>query len=103
MAAIREPLRMKMSFDRWYAYLKDSIIEAVVGKDILLNHKVGNPLCFARLLRYCAVTRRRKSVTANCWGNFRIRGIPIWSNIISSFIPGHFLFIPWKNIRRKVI
>ena len=33
-------------FDRWYAYLKDSIIEAVVGKDILLNRKVGNPALF---------------------------------------------------------
>lgn len=33
-------------FDRWYLYLKDSIIEAVVGKDILLNRKVGNPALF---------------------------------------------------------
>lgn len=33
-------------FDRWYSYLKDSIIEAVVGKDILLNRKVGNPALF---------------------------------------------------------
>ncbi len=33
-------------YDRWYAYLKDSIIEAVVGKDILHNHKVGNPALF---------------------------------------------------------
>jgi uncharacterized protein len=45
-------------FDRWYAYLKDSIIEAVVGKDILLNHKVGNPALFRQafeiLCRYPA-------------------------------------------------
>ena len=45
-------------FDRWYAYLKDSIIEAVVGKDILLNRKVGNPALFRRafeiLCRYPA-------------------------------------------------
>ncbi|MDP2854981.1 MAG: ATP-binding protein [Smithellaceae bacterium] len=33
-------------FDRWYGYLKDSIVESVVGKDILLNHKVGNPALF---------------------------------------------------------
>ena len=33
-------------FDRWYAYLKDSIVEAVIGKDILLNRKVGNPALF---------------------------------------------------------
>jgi len=45
-------------FDRWYAYLKDSIIESVVGKDILLNHKVGNPALFRQafeiLCRYPA-------------------------------------------------
>jgi predicted AAA+ superfamily ATPase len=33
-------------YDRWYAYLKDSIVEAVIGKDILLNRKVGNPALF---------------------------------------------------------
>lgn len=33
-------------FDRWYAYLKDSIVEAVIGKDILLNRTVGNPALF---------------------------------------------------------
>lgn len=45
-------------FDRWYGYLKDSIIEAVIGKDILLNHKVGNPALFRQafeiLCRYPA-------------------------------------------------
>jgi predicted AAA+ superfamily ATPase len=45
-------------FDRWYAYLKDSIVEAVVGKDILLNRKVGNPALFRQafdlLCRYPA-------------------------------------------------
>jgi uncharacterized protein len=33
-------------YDRWYAYLKDSIVEAVIGKDILFNRKVGNPALF---------------------------------------------------------
>jgi uncharacterized protein len=32
--------------DRWYAYMKDSIVEAVVGKDILQNRKVANPALF---------------------------------------------------------
>jgi predicted AAA+ superfamily ATPase len=45
-------------FDRWYAYLKDSIIESVIGKDILLNRKVGNPALFRQafeiLCRYPA-------------------------------------------------
>ena len=45
-------------FDRWYAYLKDSIVEAVIGKDILLNRKVGSPALFRQafeiLCRYPA-------------------------------------------------
>lgn len=45
-------------FDRWYAYLKDSIVEAVIGKDILQNRKVGNPALFRQafeiLCRYPA-------------------------------------------------
>lgn len=32
--------------DRWYAYMKESIIEAVIGKDILQNRKVANPALF---------------------------------------------------------
>lgn len=32
--------------DRWYAYVKDSIVEAVIGKDILMNRRVGNPALF---------------------------------------------------------
>jgi len=45
-------------FERWYAYLKDSIVEAVIGKDILLNRKVGSPALFRQafeiLCRYPA-------------------------------------------------
>lgn len=45
-------------YDRWYAYLKDSIVESVIGKDILLNRKVGNPALFRQafeiLCRYPA-------------------------------------------------
>jgi predicted AAA+ superfamily ATPase len=32
--------------DRWYAYMKESIVEAVIGKDILQNRKVANPALF---------------------------------------------------------
>jgi len=45
-------------FERWYAYLKDSIIESVIGKDILQNNRVGNPALFRQafeiLCRYPA-------------------------------------------------
>lgn len=33
-------------FDRWHAYVKESIVESVIGKDILSNRKVGNPSLF---------------------------------------------------------
>lgn len=33
-------------YDRWYAFLKDAIVEAVIGKDILQNRKVANPALF---------------------------------------------------------
>jgi len=39
-------VRFEDDYERWYAYLKDSIVEAVIGKDILLNRKVGNPALF---------------------------------------------------------
>jgi len=39
-------VRFEDDHERWYAYLKDSIVEAVIGKDILLNRKVGNPALF---------------------------------------------------------
>lgn len=32
--------------DRWYAYMKDSIVEAVIGKDILQSRRVTNPALF---------------------------------------------------------
>jgi len=34
------------NWDRWYAYLKDAIVEAVIGKDILQNRKVAKPALF---------------------------------------------------------
>jgi predicted AAA+ superfamily ATPase len=45
-------------YDRWYAYLKDAIVEAVIGRDILQNRKVANPALFRQafeiLCRYPA-------------------------------------------------
>lgn len=33
-------------FDRWRSYVKESIVESVIGKDILSNRKVSNPSLF---------------------------------------------------------
>lgn len=32
--------------DRWYAYMKDAIVEAVIGRDILQSRQVANPSLF---------------------------------------------------------
>ena len=32
--------------DRWYGYMKDSIVEAVIGRDILQSRRVSNPALF---------------------------------------------------------
>lgn len=44
--------------DRWYAYMKDAIVEAVIGKDILHHRRVANPALFRQafeiLCRYPA-------------------------------------------------
>lgn len=33
-------------YPRWYSYIKESVIDTVVGKDILLHKKVSNPALF---------------------------------------------------------
>ena len=50
--------------DRWYAYMKDAIVEAVIGKDILLNHKVANPALFRQAFQIlCAYPAQEISYT----------------------------------------
>lgn len=45
-------------YDRWYGYLKDAIVEAAIGKDILQNRRVANLALFRQafeiLCRYPA-------------------------------------------------
>jgi predicted AAA+ superfamily ATPase len=36
----------EVDYGRWYAYMKESIVEAVIGRDILLSRKVANPALF---------------------------------------------------------
>lgn len=50
--------------DRWYAYMKDAIIEAVIGKDILQNNKVANPALFRQAFQIlCAYPAQEISYT----------------------------------------
>jgi predicted AAA+ superfamily ATPase len=50
--------------DRWYAYMKDSIVESVIGKDILHSHKVANPALFRQAFQIlCAYPAQEISYT----------------------------------------
>jgi predicted AAA+ superfamily ATPase len=39
-------VRFEEDLERWYAYMKEAIVEAVIGKDILQNRRVANPALF---------------------------------------------------------
>ena len=50
--------------DRWYTYMKDAIVEAVIGKDILQNRKVANPALFRQAFEIlCAYPAQEISYT----------------------------------------
>ncbi len=50
--------------DRWYAYMKDAIVEAVIGKDILQSRKVANPALFRQAFEIlCAYPAQEISYT----------------------------------------
>lgn len=49
---------------RWYAYMKDAIVEAVIGKDILQSRKVANPALFRQAFEIlCAYPAQEISYT----------------------------------------
>lgn len=50
--------------DRWYAYMKDAIVEAVIGKDILQSRRVTNPALFRQAFEIlCAYPAQEISYT----------------------------------------
>jgi len=49
---------------RWYGYMKDSIVESVIGKDILQGRKVSNPALFRQAFAIlCAYPAQEISYT----------------------------------------
>jgi predicted AAA+ superfamily ATPase len=50
--------------DRWFAYMKDAIVESVIGKDILQSHKVTNQALFRQAFQIlCAYPAQEISYT----------------------------------------
>ena len=69
--------------DRWYAYMKDSIVEAVIGKDILQSHKVANPALFRQAFQIlCAYPAQEISYT-KLLGQLQDRGN---TNLVKHYI-----------------
>ena len=52
--------------DRWYDYMKDAIVEAVIGKDILHNHRITKPALFRQAFEIFTITQRRRLATPSC-------------------------------------
>ena len=58
------PVALEGDPDRWYAYMKDAIVEAVIGRDILQSRKVSNPALFRQAFEIlCAYPAQEISYT----------------------------------------
>jgi predicted AAA+ superfamily ATPase len=88
-------------FDRWYAYLKDSIVEAVIGKDILLNSKVGNPALFRQAFEIlCRYPAQEISYT-KLLGQLQDRGNTDLIKYYIELYAGAFLMYPLEKYTAK--
>lgn len=88
-------------FDRWYAYLKDAIVEAVIGKDILLNRKVGNPALFRQAFEIlCRYPAQEISYT-KLLGQLQDRGNTDLVKYYIELYSGAFLIHPLEKYSEK--
>ena len=88
-------------FDRWYAYLKDSIIESVIGKDILLSRKVGNPALFRQAFEIlCRYPAREISYT-KLLGQLQDKGNTDLIKYYIELYSGAFLVHPLEKYSAK--
>ena len=88
-------------FDRWYAYLKDSIVEAVIGKDILFNRKVGNPALFRQAFEIlCRYPAQEISYT-KLLGQLQDRGNTDLIKYYIELYAGAFLLQPLEKYSAK--
>jgi len=89
------------NYDRWYAYLKDSIVEAVIGKDILLNRKVGNPALFRQAFEIlCRYPAQEISYT-KLLGKLQDRGNTDLIKYYIELYAGSFLIHPLEKFSAK--
>ena len=88
-------------FERWYAYLKDSIVEAVIGKDILLNRKVANPALFRQAFEIlCRYPAQEISYT-KLLGQLQDKGNTDLVKYYIELYAGAFLMFPLEKYSAK--
>lgn len=88
-------------YDRWYAYLKDSIVEAVIGKDILLNRKVGNPALFRQAFEILCQYPAQEISYTKLLGQLQDRGNTDLIKYYIELFAGAFLIYPLEKYSAK--
>lgn len=87
-----ESARFKSDFERWQAYLKGSIIETVIGKDILRQRTVRNPALFRQAFEILASYPAQEISYNKLLGQLQERGnVDLVKHYIELF-EGAFLF-----------
>ena len=90
-------------FDRWYAYLKDSIVESVIGRDILLNHRVGNPALFRQAFEIlCSYPAQEISYT-KLLGQLQTKGNTDLVKYYIELYAGAFMLSPLQKYSTRSI
>jgi len=56
-------------YARWRDYIKDSIVEPAIGRDVLMMEAIRKPPCFGRYLRCVLAIRRKSSPSRSYAGN----------------------------------
>jgi len=88
-------------FDRWYAYLKDAIVEAVIGKDILLNRRVGNPALFRQAFEILCRHPAQEISYTKLLGQLQDRGNTDLIKFYIELYAGAFLIHPLEKYTAK--
>lgn len=88
-------------YDRWYAYVKESIVEAVIGKDILLNRKVGNPALFRQAFEILCHYPAQEISYTKLLGQLQDRGNTDLVKYYIELYAGAFLVYPLQKYSSK--
>lgn len=87
--------------DRWYAYMKESIVEAVIGRDILQNRKVANPALFRQAFEILCNYPAQEISYTKLLGRLQDRGNTDLVKYYIELYAGAFLVYPLQKYSAK--